>query len=105
MHLTDFDNSTATLPCACGLLTGTLAWMTCWASPELGATTTEEHQRTLMARKIASNLFYLSEHPELALGLRKVIGKMHERWLLIAQAAPVVADRLHCLKYPTNDMH
>jgi hypothetical protein len=84
----DDDNDTPALPCAGGLIAGTLALMTCWAAPEPGATATEEQQRALMARKIASNLYFLREHPDIPPGLRRVIGKVHERWLLLAQALP-----------------
>jgi hypothetical protein len=95
MQTTDFEDPSPTLPCAGGLIAGTLALMTCWAAPERSATATDEEQRALMARKIASNLFFLREHPELAPGLRQVIGKVHERWLLIAQAAPVATTAEH----------
>lgn len=40
-----------------------------------------------MARKIASNLYFLREHPDVAPGLRRVIGKLHQR-VLLAQALP-----------------
>lgn len=95
MHNPSLDPDTP-LPCAGGLIAGTLALMTCWAAPEPGATT-DEHQRALMARKIVSNLFFLREHPDLAPGLRRVIGKVHERWLLLAHAQPahVTAERAH----------
>jgi hypothetical protein len=86
MHFTDDDPSA--LPCAGGLIAGTLALMTCWASPEASAAASEAQQRALMARKIASNLYFLREHPDIAPGLRRVIGKVHERWVLLAQAQP-----------------
>lgn len=91
MHLTDFEHLSPALPCADGLIAGTLALMTCWASLEPSATATEGQQRALMARKIASNLLFLREHPDLAPGLRRVIDKVHVRWLLIAQTEPVAA--------------
>jgi hypothetical protein len=89
MQPTDFEDPSPALPCAGGLIAGTLALMTCWAAPEPGARATEREQRELMARKIASNLYFLREHPDVAPGLRQVIGKVHERWLLLAQTAPV----------------
>jgi hypothetical protein len=92
MHsTTPFEDAPAALPCAGGLIAGTLALMTCWAAPEPNASATEEQQRALMARKIASNLFFLREHPDLAPGLRRVIGKAHERWVLLAHAQPARA--------------
>jgi hypothetical protein len=93
MHPTDFEDATPALPCAGGLIAGTLALMTCWAAPERSNTATEKQQRDLMARKIASNLFFLREHPDIAPGLRRVIGKVHERWVLLAQSAPSTATQ------------
>ena len=99
------DTSAPALPCAGGLIAGTLALMTCWCAPEPTRHANAEQQRVLMARKIASNLFFLREHPDLAPGLRQVIGKLHERWLLLAQGSPcnapphaepaATADALH----------
>jgi hypothetical protein len=82
------DTAAPALPCAGGLIAGTLALMTCWAAPERSVHTSPAQQRLLMARKIASNLYFLREHPDIAHGMRQVIGKAHERWLLIAQSAP-----------------
>jgi hypothetical protein len=92
MRLTDFEDPSPALPCAGSLIAGTLALMTCWAAPERSATATEEQQRALMARKIASNLFFLREHPDVAPSLRRVVGKAHERWLSIAQAPPLSTE-------------
>lgn len=91
MHSRDDDTDIRALPCASGLIAGTLALMTCWAAPEPGAAATEEQQRALMARKIASNLYLLREHPGIAPGMRRVIDKVHERWVLLAKALPVGA--------------
>jgi hypothetical protein len=93
MPHSDLEDPSPTLPCAGGLIAGTLALMTCWAAPEPGATATEQQQRDLLARKITSNLFFLREHPDLAPGLRRVIAKVHERWLLLAPALPTATDR------------
>jgi hypothetical protein len=91
MHFTDFEEPSAALPCAGGLIAGTLALMTCWASPERSDHCSEQQQRELMARKIASNLFFLREHPDVAPGMRRVIGKVHERWALLAHRQPAHA--------------
>lgn len=89
MHTDAFEDRTEpTLPCAGGLLAGTIALMTCWAAPERSAHASQEQQRLLMARKIASNLYLLREHPDVGSGMRQVIGKAHERWLLLAHALP-----------------
>ena len=82
------DPDEPNLPCAGGLLAGTLALMTCWAAPERSAHASEAQQRLLMARKIASNLYFLREHPDVGSGMRQVIGKVYERWLLLAHALP-----------------
>ncbi len=89
MQPTPFEDAAATLPCVGGLIAGTLALMTCWAAPERSACASEEQQRWLMARKIASNLYFLREHPDVAPGLRQVIGKVHERWVRLAQGLPI----------------
>jgi hypothetical protein len=93
MHPTPQEDD-APLPCAGGLIAGTLALMTCWAAPEPSNHASEDEQRALRARKIASNLFFLREHPDLAPGLRQVIGKVHERWLRIAPARPDAPARV-----------
>jgi hypothetical protein len=74
------------LPCAGGLLAGTLALMTAWAAPEPAARIDVLQQRRLMARKIVSNLFFLREHPALPPGLRMVVAKLHARWSEVAQS-------------------
>ncbi len=91
MHANNFEETSEALPCVGGLVAGTLALMTCWAAPEPSDSATEEQQRALMARKIVSNLFFLREHPDVAPGMRHVIGKVHQRWLLLAQAEPYAA--------------
>jgi hypothetical protein len=84
------------LPCAGGLIAGTLALMTTWADPPDGACAA---QRPLLARKIVSNLFFLRHHPDLGEPMRLVIGKVHERWLPMAAAGlgrePAAAAGLH----------
>ena len=89
MHDPTFEDD-APLPCAGGLIAGTLALMTCWAAPEPDTRASEAQQRALMARKIASNLYFLREHPDIAPALRQVIGKVHERWVQMAQTQPRV---------------
>jgi hypothetical protein len=83
------DDDTPALPCAGGLLAGTLALMTCWAQPEPDAALDAAQQRVLMARKIVSNLFLLREHPDLPPGLRLVATRLHARWGAIAEPSPV----------------
>ena len=82
------DDDAPALPCAGGLLAGTLALMTCWAQPEPDAAIDGAQQRALMARKIVSNLFLLREHPDLPPGLRLVATRLHARWGAIAERSP-----------------
>jgi hypothetical protein len=82
----DADGTTSgELPCVGGLIAGTLALMTTWVDPECAQAA---RQRPLIARKIVSNLFFLRHHPELGEPLRRVVGKVHERWLPLARECP-----------------
>jgi hypothetical protein len=73
----------ADLPCPTALVAGTFALMTAWAAPDAATT-----QRSLIARKIVSNLFFLRQHPALGEPLRRVLANAHEQWLPIAAHAP-----------------
>lgn len=74
-------------PCLEALVAGTFALMTCWASPTADTATPPSQQRTLMARKIVSNLFFLKQHPHASPGLRQVMARAHERWVLLTESA------------------
>jgi hypothetical protein len=67
-------------PCCVALLAATLALMTAHAEPEAEAKFDTATQRVLMARKIASNLFFLQHHPDLPPGLRTVAQRLQRRW-------------------------
>jgi hypothetical protein len=84
MPCTDNDLN---LPCLEALVAGTFALMTCWASPAADARLPSHRQRTLMARKIVSNLFFLKNHPHASPGLRQVTARAHERWVLLTESA------------------
>jgi hypothetical protein len=88
------DDNPCARPCAGGLLAGTLALMTCWAAPEPEADVGAKQQRSLIARKVVSNLFFLRDHPDVGPGLQQVIGRLHQRWILIAQDAAITAPPL-----------
>jgi hypothetical protein len=75
------------LPCALGLLVGTLALMTGHAAPAPGNRAACAVQHRLMARKIVSNLFYLQSHPDAPAPLRQVAAQLRARWLPLAQAS------------------
>jgi hypothetical protein len=74
-------------PCLESLVAGTLALMTCWATPQAEAGAPSRRQRTMMARKIVSNLFFLKGHPHASPGLRQVMARAHERWVLVTESA------------------
>jgi hypothetical protein len=74
-------------PCLEALVAGTFALMTCWAAPAQDGTLPTVRQRTLMARKIVSNLFFLKNHPHASPGLRQVMARAHERWVLVSESA------------------
>ena len=75
-------------------------------SPEFVGLAVESEQKDW--KKIASNLYFLREHPDIAPGLRRVIGKVHDRWLLLAQTLPSHAAtapaRLEALTAP-HELH
>ncbi len=74
-------------PCLEALVAGTFALMTCWAAPTADAKRPSQRQRTLMARKIVSNLFFLKNHPHASPGLRQVMARAHERWVMLLESA------------------
>lgn len=75
------------MPCAFGLLVGTLALMTAHASPEPETHVDVTTQRRLMARKIVSNLFFLQHDPDAPPPLRQVAANMHVRWLSMSESS------------------
>jgi hypothetical protein len=68
------DTEEYVMPCAEAMLAGTLALMTAHAQSD------NEQHGGLMARKIRSNLFFLSQHPGLSAGFRQVVVRMHAAW-------------------------
>lgn len=74
-------------PCLESLVAGTFALMTCWATPQAETGAPGSRQRTMMARKIVSNLFCLKGHPHASPGLRQVMARAHERWVLLTESA------------------
>lgn len=74
-------------PCLEALVAGTFALMTCWAAPAADAKLPSQRQRTLMARKVVANLFFLKNHPHASPGLRQVMARAHERWVMLIESA------------------
>lgn len=83
----------AELPCATGLMAATLALMTAWAEPEPGDRAEAARLRALFARKLACNLNQLRDHPDVGHPLQQVIGRLHQRWVLIALGTVQEPDR------------
>ena len=73
------------VPCAQALVAGTVALMTAWADPCPECAGQGAPQREHIARRIVSNLFFLSHHPYLASPLREVMARAHRRWVGVAQ--------------------
>jgi hypothetical protein len=84
MPSSNFDDDPR-VPCAPGLVAATFALMTTWAAPVADSPCDARHQRTLIGRKIVANLSLLQNHPDVGLPLRQVIGKVHARWVSLAQ--------------------
>jgi hypothetical protein len=63
-----------TLPCVEALLAGTLALMTGHAQSD------DAVHRRLMAKKVASNLFFLHQHPGLNEAFRTVLARLQKNW-------------------------
>lgn len=74
------------LPCPHALIAGTLALMTTWADPAPGNALDVASLRSLLARKVVSNLFFLAEHPALPPGMRQVMAQVRGRWQALASA-------------------
>lgn len=79
--MTDDDHDR---PCAAGLLAATLALMTGHAAPDPGARIDAATLRRITARKIASHLCVLRQHPDLPPGLRQVAAQLQARWAPLA---------------------
>lgn len=63
-----------TMPSAEAMLAGTLALMTGYAQHQ------DAGVRSLMARKVVSNLFFLSGHPHLSDAFRTMLVNLRGRW-------------------------
>jgi hypothetical protein len=64
------------MPCAEAMLAGTLALMTGYAQHG------DAGVRSLMAKKVVSNLFFLSGHPHLSDHFKTMLGNLRSRWQL-----------------------
>lgn len=66
------------LPCIDGMLAGTLALMTGYAEHQCDQGSA--HCRSLMAKKIVSNLFFLSSHPQMPTAMAAVLCNLQKHW-------------------------
>lgn len=74
------DDTAPDAPCAEALLAGTVALMTAWAHPCPCAADEALKHRWLIARKLASNLGFLAQHPALSPQLRQVMAHAQVAW-------------------------
>jgi len=81
------DEAMNDLPSLDGLIAGTTALMTTWADPAPGDALDQACRRSLVARKVVSNLFFLMHHPQLDPRLRQVMANAHQRWRALVQRA------------------
>lgn len=84
------------LPSVEALMAGTLALMTGYAQAAAG-----DLHRSLLARKLVSNLFFLSEHPQVSPHMRCMLANLRTRWQLEVEqgGAP------RCVPAPTPLWH
>jgi hypothetical protein len=83
------DDEEYILPTVEALTAGTLALMTGYAQ-----SVADCPHRGLMARKLVSNLFFLSEHPHVSPPMRTMLANLRTRWQLAAEDAPTAqSDR------------
>lgn len=73
----DAQDEEYTLPSMEALLAGTLALMTGYAQSARDCP-----HRALMARKLVSNLLYLSAHPQLSPPMQIMVANLRTRWQL-----------------------
>lgn len=81
------DDEAHILPSVEALTAGTLALMTGYAQSAADCP-----NRGLMARKLMSNLFFLSEHPHVSPPMRAMLVNLRARWQPAAEAAPAVGS-------------
>lgn len=86
-HPADTADEEYTLPGVEALLAGTLALMTGYAQ-----SARECPHRSLMARKLVSNLLYLSAHPQLSAPMQTLLANLRTRWQLELENEAMAAE-------------
>lgn len=91
------------------LVAGTVALMTAWADPCPQARLPRDALRRLLARKVASNLFFLQHHPGARPALRQSLAQAHAHWVGLAMEpthpAPPVEFAEPCTPLPQAALH
>lgn len=89
-HDNDLDADATPAPCANALTVGTFALMTRWAATPENARAGDGPNaallRTLLARKIVSNLFFLMNHPAVPVPVARALANAHAQWAGLADA-------------------
>ena len=103
MHTAD-DDTHLPLPSLEALVAGTVALMTSWADPCPDARIDSAAQRSLLARKVVSNLFFIQNHPCASAEFRRVMANAHKRWVGLAHAPETkgAGDTARCALVPLH---
>lgn len=86
------DQPDLPLPSLEAMVAGTIALMTAWADPSADAPCGLAAQRSLLARKVVSNLFFIRHHPCASEPFRQVMANAHRHWAGLAQVPQVPQD-------------
>jgi len=103
MHTAD-DDTQLPIPSLEALVAGTVALMTSWAAPCPDARIDSAAQRSLLARKVISNLFFIQNHPCASAEFRQVMANAHQRWVGLTQiqGVSVAGAQPHCGQGPLH---
>ncbi|WP_157269528.1 hypothetical protein [Azohydromonas aeria] len=83
----------AQVPSLDALMAATLALMTRWADPVPQSCPEQTRRmRSLLARKIVSNLFFLQHHPAMGEQMGLIVANAHRCWQGMAQGDEAAAD-------------
>jgi hypothetical protein len=79
------------IPGAEALIAGMVGLATTWADPCPSCRMPPAERERLIARRMASTLFYLARHPSLSPALRDVMEQAHTRWLVVERRSTQAA--------------
>lgn len=86
----DWSDEPQALPDPDALLAATLSLMSAWAHPTPPPCMATADWQRVVARKVASNLFFLAHHPRVRGPLATVLHRLHGQWSEAPEAAPTV---------------